>query len=436
MTPLSRRAGTACLRWLFLASCLLGLAAGAVLAQGKDVTLKADDRNKLEQFRNGNNPVVVGGSQEATAANRQVLDRVAKYFATKVADPNAHRDFGPVMQEYTRRLAGNYTRLKDPQRQNVEQFVNEYGKALIANLERPATGAGRPVVKVNAARMAAEVGKMGYDGAAELYVKILEKPDESDAVKLWALHGLHNLFAIVPDPVVAPARTVFQKKNDAVLTPLELKAIKALIAFLDRKVELPEGTTPQEEDALRFVRREAIRALGHVRVYTAKNLGQVDSRPGLALLKVARKDIPAPVPSYAEMMEGAIGFCQLLPQTDREREVHLDYAVYHVAQALVEILSYRVEHPNDITMPWKATGGRLREALENWAKYAEEYKLQNANLVKELSDLCGRDIFPALEGTQPGAVLNVPSLVQWARAHPPKSESLYKSDPKAKVNAQ
>ena len=41
------------------------------------------------------------------------------------------------------------------------------------------------------------------------------------------------------------------------------------------------------------VTREAVRALGQVRVQTVKNLGQVDSRPAFVLLKVARNDIPS-----------------------------------------------------------------------------------------------------------------------------------------------
>src|SRR5439155_20644535 len=123
-----------------------------------------------------------------------------------------------------------------------------------------------------------EVGKMGYDGAAELYVKILEKDDMSDGVKLWALKGLHNLFAIVPDLII-PDKTVFQQNNRGQLSPLERKSIQALINYIERKVELTETMPPSEIDALRFIRREAVRALGHVRVQTVKNLGQVESRP-------------------------------------------------------------------------------------------------------------------------------------------------------------
>src|SRR5581483_5160525 len=91
-----------------------------------------------------------------------------------------------------------YSRLNPQQR----QFVDEYGKALITHLSGLARNSAKPIVRLNAAMMAADVGLMGYDGAAELYIKILEKENESDCIKLWAIVGLHNLFDIRPDPII------------------------------------------------------------------------------------------------------------------------------------------------------------------------------------------------------------------------------------------
>src|SRR5207244_2225212 len=94
------------------------------------------------------------------------------------------------------------------------------------------------------------------------------------------------------DPIV-PAKTVFQNNNRGELSPLERRAIQALINYIERKVEVTETMDPREIDALRFIRREAVRALGNVRVQTVKGLGKVESRPAFVLLKVARNEIPS-----------------------------------------------------------------------------------------------------------------------------------------------
>src|SRR5205814_9036088 len=68
-----------------------------------------------------------------------------------------------------------------------KQFIAEFGKAMISHLEGLALNSAKPIVRPNACMMAAEVGKMGYDVAAELYIKILDKEDLSDGYKEWAL---------------------------------------------------------------------------------------------------------------------------------------------------------------------------------------------------------------------------------------------------------
>src|SRR5438045_1279902 len=64
----------------------------------------------------------------------------------------------------------------------------------------PALQGGRPIIRMNAMRMVSEVGRSGYDGAADVCVKCLAKADESDGVKLYAVRGLHHLFVILPNP--------------------------------------------------------------------------------------------------------------------------------------------------------------------------------------------------------------------------------------------
>jgi hypothetical protein len=431
MKHLSRRAGLLCPRWLVLTSCLVGLTATAItLAQDKLERPKPDENTRFESFRSGSAPVVIENDKAATAQNQQIIDRYARWYTLRLNE--APKDaMSSLVQDAMRRTlmpAPSYADLKLEQR----QFVDEFGKAMVNHLTGLVlNNPNKPWVRVNAARMASEVGKMGYDGTAELCIKILEKEDESDGVKLWALKGLHNLFAIVPDPKVAPEKTVFQKKNAGVLSPLERKSILALINFIQRKVQFPEDLNPKQraeaEDAVRYVRREAVRALANVRVQSVKsNLNEVESRPALELLKIARRDLPEPSPSAAEMTEAIIGFCHLKP--DRDRDLQIDYAAYHIGKSIYEVVQFRVQNPFDTSIPWKATANRLIDALGTWRKNADDMKLQDAKLIKDLIDKCEAQALKPIESGVQGNPPDILPLTTWLGANQPKSVSLFKSD--------
>jgi hypothetical protein len=322
-----------------------------------------------------------------------------------------------------------------------KQFVTEFGKAMITHLEGLALNSAKPQVRVNAAWMAAEVGKMGYEGAAELYIKILEKEDMNDAVKLWALKGLDNLFTITPDPVI-PDKTVFQQKDRLVeLPPLERKAIQALINYIERPVDL-KSMSPDEVHALRYIRREAVRALGHVRVQTVKQLGKVDSRPAFVLLKVARNEIPRLWPEGAgwdlrdqpptEQLDAIIGFCRLKPDINT-RDFNLDYAAFHLGKAIYSLAEFRVNHGTDTSISWKAAGGWLRDSLDTLKNTCQALKIEDARLIPDLMNQCDLQIIQPLENGIAGNPPNLQALGQWLKANQPKSDSLFKNDGATKL---
>jgi hypothetical protein len=411
-----------------LCAWTLGLVAASA-AQAQDRP-KQDEFAQFEQYRTGSAAVEAGAAE--------IFDRVAKYYAGRLSDPEVQRSgMSALVQEFSRRLLlppqNAYDRLSPQQK----KFVEEFGKAMIAQLEPLVLSNPKVIVRVNAMRMAAEVGKMGYDGAAELCVKALEKPDDVDslAVKLYALKGLHYLFEIEPDKQVQPARTIFQKKPDLQLTPLERKSILALIAFIMRNPNLPPDAASEEVDAVRYLRAEAIRALGRVRVQSVKNLGQVEARPALTLLKVARSDGLNPPTNVKERVEAIIGFAQLLP--DRDRDLQVRYAVYHLGQALAELADYKNTHPQDTTVPWKVSAVRIRDALEQWRTEAENLKLDDARLIREFLDLANLNVLEALAAGKEGLVPNVEALRAFlANIDLTKTPSLFKSDPSTTLSVK
>lgn len=438
-----RRAGTTGPRWLVLAICLVVLTGrSAVVGQEKVQRPTTDEFSKLDAFRNGTVPVVIENNKADTEQNRQVLDKVARYFVLRLnASTTKNEEYRQIRDEAARRML--LRRQGGELNPQQKQFIAEFGKAMISHLEGLALNSAKPIVRLNACMMAAEVGKMGYDGAADLYIKILDKEDMSDGYKEWALKGLHNLFSIVPDPVI-PEKTVFQQARAVELSDLERRAIQALIKYIERQVELTEDMNPQEIDALRYVRRWAIRTLGLVRIQTVKHLGKVESRPGFVLLKVARNDIPSLWPRArnaddqppTEQVDAIIGFCRLKPDINM-RDLNLDYAAYHIGRAIQAIATYRNNHQSDRSMSWKATGSLLRESLENWSNTSQQLKLRDAKLVKDMIDTCdGPCLLPIENDVEGNKTADLQSLTNWLTANRPKSTSLFANDAATATKAQ
>ena len=245
---------------------------------------KPDVRNALDDFKAG---------RKTPAEGKEACDQFAKWYADKlmsqpVRDAVDNKGESWLVNDLIRRLGipahNSATASLDYSRHPERKpFVDEFGKAMVAALTGPATQNGDPLIRINAARMNAEVCRAGYDGAADLCIKILAKPDESEAVKFYALQGLKNLFSIYPNPTLPsdpgiPEKTVFQHDNTGNLSPLEVKSIEALIAYIfhqpaemktdagiadpaDANLRQQAPSKPQNVDAIFYVRREAVRAL-------------------------------------------------------------------------------------------------------------------------------------------------------------------------------
>jgi hypothetical protein len=440
MTRRTRQTGARCLRWLLLPAAFTALAAPAIRAQDAP-PLTTQERAAFERFKSG--------QDKCGPESKPIFDKSAKYYVGKLNSSEAQRGGAEQgmsywINDFDKRLLLpqhnyplghlHYSRLKPEQK----QFVDEYGKAAIEALETPALKAGMPIVRINAARMVAEVCRSGYDGAADLCLKILAKPNESDAVKLYALHGLKNLFWIVPETLFLE-KSIFQKDNTGNLSPLEQRSIQALADFIFRK---PAGDLSADEaDAAFYVRREAVRALALVRVQQVKNKNQVVSQPALLLLKVARGDGLTPssttqdgpdARSTGERIAAIIGFCNLT--VSRDLDMNVDYAVYQVGRAIQDLAPLYQPGSTATSTPWKASAQLIRESLETWSKRAVENKLDNAQLIAALLAAADRDILRPIEEAQATSIPNAANFGEALQGLMPKSKSLFKSDPKSTIN--
>jgi hypothetical protein len=437
MSNLTRRAGTRCLRWFVLSAAVTVL---AVQAAGAQESPNNDDRNMLDRFRAGTE-----SAERAQAA----CDKFARWFAARLNDPKTreptdNQGESLVVKDLSNRLGlllpnsaqGN----KDYARHAKERqpFVEEFGKSLVTALTGPATQNANYIVRINAMRMIAAVCQAGYDGAAELCLTVLAKPDENDAVKLYALQGIKNLFFILPEPSI-PEKTIFQKQNNGALTKLEQKTIQALIDYIFRQ---PADLKPEQVDGMLYVRREAVRALALVRVQRVGEQSKYICSPALALLKIARGDGLSPpsvtpngpdIRALGERLEAIIGFCSLYQARDN-RDMNIDYAAYHIGRAIQELCPLYKFNVRDTSTPWKVQAQWMRDALTRWKTMSGEMALQDAKLVSELLDIVDRDILKLIEEADAASLPNPANLDQWLKANKPKSTSLFKNDPKSTVN--
>src|SRR5207244_2373152 len=155
------------------------------------------------------------------------------------------------------------------------------------------------------------LAQTGEEEVAQVCAEVLQNPKEQDAVKLWALHALDNLFALKRKNDTPPARgNEPMNEQDAV-------AVGALYDYVSRKVTLPEGMPKGEEAAFHFVRAAGYKVLGETRfpaVFKLENKKpKIDKPTAFLLLQVMRKAGVSPEPTVTEQVEAAVGVCQLRP---------------------------------------------------------------------------------------------------------------------------
>jgi hypothetical protein len=365
--------------------CTLILAAlalacgGKVLAQEKRLNLDLAENDRFLALRDGKKP---GGDAEK-AKNEEVLRKMAQIQVNRLLDAanNTSAGSNTGLAETVKRLGDVIIDpLNPPRKLKTDQIdvINVFGKELATQLMKLLGTPEKPsgadiIIKVNAARMMSILGRSGYEGVGDHAVMVLTDPKQHHAVKFYMLEALRHLFA-VPHPE-RDGKSVFSKPE------AENRAIQVLIDFIARKPDLGADAPRDEVDAYRYIRREAVRALGQVRMSVVRVDDKVVAVPALWLLRMANADKNiVPPASLAERVEGLVGYLQLSP----DKDLNMDFAVGFVAEALRDITRdfkgrHRTEKPKadekkppDRTpepsdyFPWRLTANRLDLALTGW----------------------------------------------------------------------
>jgi len=206
------------------------------------------------------------------------------------------------------------------------------------------------------------------------------------------------------------------------------------VEFVLRKPNLPPNPTPEETEAFRYVRREAIRALAQTRFPAVMNKKEFVGTPtALALARVLVDDGISPTASLSEKLEAAIGLCQL--QTNLTDNYKPDYAAHVVGLFIVEMGKIFNNRKNLAAgqiqdFPWKYYAGRLLEALKAWAAANPPNDPSGSGkYIATLVEKFDADL-RAVQRMQ--GLFNVNAFEAWLQ-NPPPNSSLFKGHPEIVV---
>jgi hypothetical protein len=388
---------------------------GERVLEAKD--LKGEERVTFNKLRDGNIDVA--------KEHKPILEKAAQWYVYRLTWPQHQRKALPdstgmtendLVNDCTRQIPDR-TKMhpKGEARERQFGYIREYGKEITKAVEEVLKNP-LPIARVNAARILAYLGKVGPEETGDAMVAVLEDKDQIDAVKLYALRGLKDLMVTVRD-------TTGKFKDPA----REAKIINAIIEFMHREVKLPKEAKPEEQEAIRYVRREAVRALASVRAPAIVVKKQVVAQPALELMRVMSKDGFKPEPSSSERIEAALGLLQM--QSSAYKPYQAEFVAQHIGYYLVDLATeYNTDRKNTGNMraePWKVMAAKFKLALDNFA--AESKGNKNVEKIVTLS----KPIFDSIEKDQ------IPSSVTLLRKflgnYKPKGTTVYEGDEKSTV---
>jgi len=384
--------------------------------------LKGPENTALSDLRHGKRPVL-DPSNKVTEENRAILKKAAQYYAYRLTNPAYHagKEKNPeqltindlVNQAFEKLLLVPEIRGRRALKDAQPQYLKEFGKEMLVCLREVLSKNSKPIVRINATRMVGGLAEAGQEEATDTLAALIKNPNESDAVKLYALRGLKEFFE-----QGSAEKSLFQNANR------EAECIKALTLFLARpRPASLEADAPSEEvGAYQYVRREGVRALAATRYPIVPKVKGVEGLSALWLLRVLKKGELDVEPSLSEQAEAAIGLCQL--QAKLGKEYNVDYAAYEIGLFLLDyIKAYNDQRVAKVTtLPWRLYTTRLGLGLEQLAAQGKE-----ATGTKGAPEYVAKLVSEAQKALRPLEVdkdANPNDLDEFLRANKPPSKEL------------
>ena len=328
-----------------------------------DLKLFTDNQAQFKKF--------LDGQETPTAKDLPLIEAGAKYYVYRLQwstikdDPVA---LAKAMSDIDRELIQPI--LSPNSSKNTQETRNLFGKYLAKSIEEVLNldfVGFRPSV-IHAALTLPSIARLKSDDFGDMLTNLVADKTRHDAIKLYAFHAIPEYFParqVTDDDDLTIAQIKYRMTRD-------LKRIEALTKYIEAKHPTPPNAN--ELDALRYVRREAIKALAKAQVPAVAVLKKQDVEGAVAptLMRVLLKGGLTPEPSLAEKIEAGLGLCQIksaeLPAYQPETGIYLVCRMLDEFAGAYNKEFQGLKQGKSPPIPWKIQSERLRLGLDELVK--------------------------------------------------------------------
>ncbi|GEM_PF-5023737 len=216
---------------------------------------------------------------------------------------------------------------------------------------------------VNGAVLLPLAARLRQEAIGDYLAGIAADEKMNDAVRVHAIKAMREFFPANPF-----TKTELGVKANVVKKDRDVQRVDALLKYIDRP--MPKARDSYEVEGIRYVRQQAVAALGKTSVPAVTSLeGKIEGNVALGLIKVLSKKVQ-PEPSMQERVEAAIGVCHF---TKFVEEYDPQVGIFLVANCLSDMFSeYKRDFANislkpkdrkPTYLPWKHDSRRFELAL-------------------------------------------------------------------------
>lgn len=322
-------------------------------------------------------------------ADKAVVDKVLKYYLYRLTweevqkehDPAAVGTISSIMAELIGSEETNPRFLPRPfSGQAADQDMAAMRQRQVDNVRsmtpifikhcRVVLSNRMPIARVNAVRVLAKLAEWGQEAVVDELVRVIDHPQEIDAVRLHAFRGLEEIFALQGSTELK-AKGLFQSKEGQA----RLKsALTSVYNWLESRTRVPETRlqfmSREEQAGVRYVRRAAALALGAGSrpLIVDDRQGNKQEGPVAELLcKIVAGDAAlAPQPDLRERVDAAVALCQL--RTDYSPSYQPDYAAFQLGRFFTVLGAEANARRQAAASPlaWGLQAQRMKTALDGF----------------------------------------------------------------------
>jgi hypothetical protein len=368
-----------------------------------------------------------------------VIDLFAKWLIYRFTWKAKYQDDPGGMNKLYNEFDGELSTFAKKDFKDINRvFVDKLGKKLILHAKEVLGSEAdklppndKPIARVNVARVLARLAaEPGQEEVADVFVELLKDKDQNPGVLYWAVVGLRDLLAQgqprLDDRLgLIPPVPMKDKEREA-------RCIRALIGFIERKLPVTDATPRGEVRAWQWLRREAVRGLGASRYPALVDDKKAITAPtALVLLRVLRKEGLTPPPDLDEQLEAAVGLARL--ESKLYDGYQPDYTAHEIGLFVSEFGSRNLNEGGE--KGWKVMAARLTDALAGpiGFKADADKNIKDAETKKYIETMVTKCVGDVLKPVENKATPKAAEFGDWIGKAMPKSETVYRGVPEAKV---